>query len=246
MVRKLHVCNNMFNHFCTSRHVSLTFKDATDPSDCLKGKTTKEARLRLWHNLGLILKKVSGSLIYYQYFEHLYFHKIFGYIINYCTLIFENVFCLLLFVTFVVIVVIIIIAVFMVVTTTIIFIFLLLQFLFIIIIAVSIVIYIFIIAIVIITTVTVTCTIFISICIIIFIFHSYNYFCHFIIKVIFFIIIMVTTIISIIIIIFIVIIILLFLCNYFVTASITAYFYYQCYHVNCRFFILVLLFSVFC
>ena len=91
MIRKLHVCNNMFNHFCTSRHVSLTFKDATDPSDCLKGKTTKEARLRLWHNLGLILKKVSGSLIYYQYFEHLYFHKIFGYIINYCTLIFENV-----------------------------------------------------------------------------------------------------------------------------------------------------------
>ena len=75
MVRKLRVCNNMFNHFCTSRHVSLTFKDETDrlkgKTDCLKGKTTREARLRLWHNLGLILKNVSGSLIYYQYFEHL-------------------------------------------------------------------------------------------------------------------------------------------------------------------------------
>ena len=40
----------------------------------IKGKTTGEARLQLWHHLGLILEKVPRNF-YYQYFEHLYFYK---------------------------------------------------------------------------------------------------------------------------------------------------------------------------
>ena len=59
---------HLFNHFCTSGHcgfledVSLTFIDKTDPSDQLK-REDGEAQLRLWHHLGLILKKVSSGFI---------------------------------------------------------------------------------------------------------------------------------------------------------------------------------------
>ena len=60
---------HLFNHFCTSGHcgfledVSLTFKIKLTHLIRLKGKTTGEAHLRLWHKLGLILKKVSRGFI---------------------------------------------------------------------------------------------------------------------------------------------------------------------------------------
>ena len=60
---------HLFKHFCTSgqcnflEDVSLAFVDKTDPSDRLKGKTTGEAELRLWHHLGWILNRVSSSFI---------------------------------------------------------------------------------------------------------------------------------------------------------------------------------------
>ena len=63
---------HLFNHFCTSGHcgfledVSLTFIDKTDPSDQLK-REDREAQLRLWHHLGLILKKVSSGFITYTF-----------------------------------------------------------------------------------------------------------------------------------------------------------------------------------
>ena len=60
---------HLFNNFCTSDHcgfledVSLTFIVKLTHLIHLKGKATGEAHLRLWHHLGLILKKVSSSFI---------------------------------------------------------------------------------------------------------------------------------------------------------------------------------------